>query len=133
MFPFSSSSANDSSSSTSTNSNITSSLSSSNSSKAEQLKQEVTQQLALANAQELINKINEKCYARCITSPSNSISSREQKLISNCMDRYLEAYNIVSRTYVDRITKERTQAALASSSKNLESIDGVGLSNEGFR
>ncbi|KAI8454133.1 hypothetical protein BY996DRAFT_6414123 [Phakopsora pachyrhizi] len=110
MFPFSSSSANDSSSSTSTNSNITSSLSSSSSSKAEQLKQEVTQQLALANAQELINK-----------------------LISNCMDRYLEAYNIVSRTYVDRITKERTQAALASSSKNLESIDGVGLSNEGFR
>ncbi|CAH7676785.1 expressed protein, partial [Phakopsora pachyrhizi] len=84
----------------------------------EQLKQEVTQQRALANAQELINKINEKCYARCITSPSNSISSREQ---------------IVSRTYVDRITKERTQAALASSSKNLESIDGVGLSNEGFR
>ncbi|KAG0141586.1 hypothetical protein CROQUDRAFT_98602 [Cronartium quercuum f. sp. fusiforme G11] len=123
MFSWSSSSTSDSGSSSS--SPGLSPLNASNA-KAEQLKQEVVQQLALANAQELINKINEKCYARCITSPSTTLSAREQarcalrilmtKMISNCMDRYLEAYNIVSRTYVDRITKERNQAALAASS-----------------
>ncbi|KAH9818815.1 Tim10/DDP family zinc finger-domain-containing protein [Melampsora americana] len=97
-------------SSPSSSSSSTTPASASSNLKSEQLKQEVTQQLALANAQELINKINEKCYARCIQSPSSTLTTREQKMISNCMDRYLEAYNIVSRTYVNRITKQRNLA-----------------------
>ena len=39
---------------------------------------QVKQELALANAQELMNKMNEKCFAKCITKPSTSLSSSEE-------------------------------------------------------
>ncbi|OCB84923.1 hypothetical protein A7U60_g8145 [Sanghuangporus baumii] len=39
---------------------------------------QVRNELALSGAQELINKINEKCFAKCITKPSTSLSSSEE-------------------------------------------------------
>jgi len=68
---------------------------------------EVRNQLALANAQELINKMNEKCYTKCITKPGTSLSSSDEACLTRCMDRFMEAFNIVSRTYVSRLSKER--------------------------
>jgi len=67
----------------------------------------VRTELALANAQELINKTNEKCFAKCITKPSTQLSSSEETCLSRCLDRYMEAFNVVSRTYVARLSKER--------------------------
>ncbi|KAH9972718.1 Tim10/DDP family zinc finger-domain-containing protein [Lactifluus volemus] len=67
----------------------------------------VRNELALANAQELINKTNEKCYAKCVTKPSTSLSSSEETCLSRCFDRYMEAFNIISRTYTARLAKER--------------------------
>ncbi|KAI0310790.1 Tim10/DDP family zinc finger-domain-containing protein [Amylostereum chailletii] len=69
----------------------------------------VRNELALANAQELINKTNEKCYLKCVTKPSDSLSSSEETCLSRCLDRYMEAFNIVSRTYTTRLAKERLQ------------------------
>ncbi|KAF9930593.1 hypothetical protein FBU30_000296 [Linnemannia zychae] len=74
--------------------------------KKQQVMDQVRSELALANAQELINKINEKCFARCVTKPSTSLSGSEQTCLSNCMDRYMEAWNIVSRTYINRVQRE---------------------------
>jgi len=109
----------------------------------------VRSELALANAQELINvrnailtrltrtyihvcfccvkKTNEKCFLKCIAKPGTSLSSSEQACLTNCLARYMEAckctqlccrrtsidgvdiaVNIVSRTYLDRIGKERS-------------------------
>ncbi|KAF8962690.1 hypothetical protein BDZ97DRAFT_1823535 [Flammula alnicola] len=81
----------------------------------------VRQEMAIQNAQELMNvgiviaylrtyltednvmqKANERCYAKCVPKPGDSLSSSEQML-----DRYLEAFNIVSRAYTARIGKER--------------------------
>jgi len=67
----------------------------------------VRTELALANAQELINKTNEKCFEKCITKPSTQLSSSEETCLSRCLDRYMEAFNVVSRTYVARLSKER--------------------------
>ena len=39
---------------------------------------QVKQELALANAQELMNKMNEKCFGKCITKPSSSLSGSEE-------------------------------------------------------
>ncbi|KAH9958551.1 Tim10/DDP family zinc finger-domain-containing protein, partial [Russula dissimulans] len=72
----------------------------------------VRSELALANAQELINKTNEKCYAKCVTKPSTSLSSSEETCLSRCMDRYMEAFNIVSRTYTARLARERLEGQL---------------------
>jgi len=69
--------------------------------------QQVKSELALASAQELMNKMNEKCFARCITKPGSSLSSSEEKCLGGCMDRYMDAFNIVSRAYMDRLSRER--------------------------
>ncbi|CAL1715732.1 unnamed protein product [Somion occarium] len=63
-------------------------------------------EIALANAQELMNKTNEKCFEKCVTKPSTSLSSSEQTCLSRCLDRYMEAFNIVSKAYTARISKE---------------------------
>ncbi|KIJ66767.1 hypothetical protein HYDPIDRAFT_26189 [Hydnomerulius pinastri MD-312] len=77
----------------------------------------VRSEIALANAQELMNKTNEKCFAKCITKPGTSLSSSDEACLSRCLDRYMEAFNIVSQTYTRRISKESSQmreAALQS-------------------
>ncbi|KAJ7158928.1 Tim10/DDP family zinc finger-domain-containing protein [Mycena filopes] len=51
----------------------------------------VRQEIALTNAQQLMNSANEKCYEACITKPGASLSSGEQACLSRCLDRYMEA------------------------------------------
>ncbi|KAF9115701.1 hypothetical protein BGZ80_005554 [Entomortierella chlamydospora] len=74
--------------------------------KKQQVMDQVRSELALANAQELINKINEKCFAKCVPKPGPKLSGGEQDCLSKCMDRYMEAWNIVSRTYINRVQRE---------------------------
>ncbi|KAF7789788.1 hypothetical protein EIP86_000734 [Pleurotus ostreatoroseus] len=64
-------------------------------------------EIALANAQELMNKANEKCFQKCVTKPGTSLSRSEEACLSSCLDRYMEAFNIVSRTYLNRLRQER--------------------------
>ncbi|TCD62893.1 protein translocase subunit [Steccherinum ochraceum] len=68
----------------------------------------VRNEMALLNAQQLINKCNEKCFQKCVTKPGTSLSGSEETCLSRCIDRYLEAFNIVSRSYTDRL-KERQE------------------------
>ncbi|KAA1467415.1 hypothetical protein DENSPDRAFT_769636, partial [Dentipellis sp. KUC8613] len=67
----------------------------------------VRSELALANAQELVNTMNNKCFDKCVTKPSTSLSSSEETCLSRCLERYMEAFNIVSRAYTARVSKER--------------------------
>jgi import inner membrane translocase subunit TIM13 len=39
--------------------------------------------------QQLMNKLREECFTRCITSPGRELSSRDQSCLNNCVDRYL--------------------------------------------
>ncbi|KZP27307.1 hypothetical protein FIBSPDRAFT_1040189 [Athelia psychrophila] len=76
----------------------------------QQIMQSVRSEIALSNAQELITTTNDKCFAKCILKPSTSLSSSEETCLTRCLDRYMEAFNIVSRTYVSRLSKERLEA-----------------------
>ncbi|KAI0759557.1 Tim10/DDP family zinc finger-domain-containing protein, partial [Trametes elegans] len=82
----------------------------------QQFKSSIHNELALQNAQELMNKVNEKCFAKCVPKPGSSLSSSEEKCLSQCMDRYLEAFDMISRTYFTRIKKERLDAQPSSDS-----------------
>ncbi|XP_055326508.1 mitochondrial import inner membrane translocase subunit Tim13 [Sitodiplosis mosellana] len=73
----------------------------------DQLMTEVRQQIAVANAQELVTKITEKCFKKCVTKPGTSLGGSEQKCIAMCMDRFMDSWNLVSRTYVRRIQREQ--------------------------
>ncbi|XP_077539674.1 mitochondrial import inner membrane translocase subunit Tim13-B [Haemaphysalis longicornis] len=75
----------------------------------EELMDQVKQQIAVANAQELLQKMTEKCFKKCISKPGTSLDNSEQKCISMCMDRYMDSWNIVSRSYSSRIARERGQ------------------------
>ncbi|EIE81301.1 hypothetical protein G6F46_000480 [Rhizopus delemar] len=77
------------------------------SNKKQQVMDQVRSELALANAQELINKINEKCYLKCVPKPGSRLESGEQACLSKCMDRYMEAWNVVSRAYISRLQREQ--------------------------
>ncbi|KAL9936492.1 hypothetical protein V8E36_004560 [Tilletia maclaganii] len=80
----------------------------------EAIKAELQQQIAQENAQRLVTTATEKCYAKCVPSPSTSLSSREQTCLTRCLDQYLKAFNIVSQTYVQRIAAERQASGLGS-------------------
>ncbi|RZC36708.1 mitochondrial import inner membrane translocase subunit Tim13 [Asbolus verrucosus] len=74
----------------------------------DELMDQVKQQIAVANAQELLTKMTEKCFKKCIHKPGTSLDSSEQKCVAMCMDRYMDSWNLVSKAYSLRIQRERT-------------------------
>ncbi|XP_064627747.1 mitochondrial import inner membrane translocase subunit Tim13-like [Lineus longissimus] len=79
------------------------------SSQREALMSQVKQQIAVANAQELLQKMTDKCFKKCINKPGSSLDNSETKCIAMCMDRYMDAWNLVSTTYQTRLSKERSR------------------------
>ncbi|XP_058802254.1 mitochondrial import inner membrane translocase subunit Tim13-A [Phymastichus coffea] len=73
------------------------------------LMDKVKQEIMIANFQELLQKMTEKCFKQCINKPGTSLDNSEQKCLAMCMDRYLDAYNTVSRAYSTRIQQEHHQ------------------------
>ncbi|XP_014678645.1 PREDICTED: mitochondrial import inner membrane translocase subunit Tim13-B-like isoform X2 [Priapulus caudatus] len=73
----------------------------------DQLMDAVKQQIAVANAQELLQKMSDKCFNKCVTKPGASLDNSEQKCVAMCMDRYMDAWNLVSRTYATRLQREQ--------------------------
>lgn len=51
--------------------------------------------------------MNEKCFAKCITKPSDKLYPGDEQCLSRCTQRFMEAYNVVSKTYMTRLSKER--------------------------
>ncbi|KAH8673642.1 Tim10/DDP family zinc finger-domain-containing protein [Xylariales sp. PMI_506] len=73
--------------------------------KAEVVKQ-VKTQYAINNMRELIEKINEHCFQKCVPKPGTSLSSGEQTCFTHCMEKYMSAWNQTSTTYINRIQRE---------------------------
>lgn len=68
-----------------------------------QLQDQVAQELAIANATELVNKVTANCFDLCFPQPGPSISNGERECTKKCMEKYMHAWNLLSRTYVARI------------------------------
>ncbi|KAA8589611.1 hypothetical protein FQN60_012976, partial [Etheostoma spectabile] len=71
--------------------------------------EQVKVQIAVANAQELLQRMTDKCFKKCIGKPGSTLDNSEQKCIAMCMDRYMDAWNTVSRTYNSRLQRERAR------------------------
>ncbi|KFY90266.1 hypothetical protein V500_05225 [Pseudogymnoascus sp. VKM F-4518 (FW-2643)] len=76
-----------------------------------QLMNQVRQEAALNNARQLIEKLNEHCFAKCIPKPSSSFSSGEQQCFSQCMEKYMSTWNTVSQQYIARVQQEGAKAS----------------------
>ncbi|KAG9685814.1 hypothetical protein KCU98_g15692, partial [Aureobasidium melanogenum] len=83
-----------------------SSSSASGASQTQAIKQQVAQEAAVANARQLVEKLNEHCFERCIPKPGSSLSSGESTCYSQCMEKYMSAWNVVSKQYINRIQRE---------------------------
>ncbi|XP_002015008.2 mitochondrial import inner membrane translocase subunit Tim13 [Drosophila miranda] len=68
---------------------------------------QVKQQIAVANAQELLTQMTQKCFKKCVGKPGSSLDSSEQKCISMCMDRFMDSWNLISRAYGQRLQREQ--------------------------
>ncbi|RLV96216.1 Mitochondrial import inner membrane translocase subunit TIM13 [Spathaspora sp. JA1] len=75
--------------------------------KSQQIKQDIqnqiSQELATANATELVRTITENCFDKCIYNPSDSLSSQEDKCIAQCREKYMRSWNVISKSYISRI------------------------------
>lgn len=72
----------------------------------QEMKKQLQAELAAATFQELVEDMTEKCYNVCIKKPGTSLDNYEQRCLGNCMDRFIDAYNVVSKVFTKRISEE---------------------------
>lgn len=72
-----------------------------------ELELQIAQELAVANATELVNKITENCFTKCIDYPQDSITAPQNLCVNQCLERYMRSWNVISKHYVARIQKEK--------------------------
>lgn len=75
----------------------------------EQLKNQIAQELAIANATELVNKVTENCFEKCLTSP---YSNGNEACVDQCLAKYMRSWNVVSRAYISRIQQASTSGEI---------------------
>ncbi|KAH7447077.1 hypothetical protein KP509_01G090000 [Ceratopteris richardii] len=63
-------------------------------------------QLAEAYAQDMFERILDKCFSKCVQKPSSSLGGSESSCISSCTERYMDALRIISETVVSKSQQE---------------------------
>lgn len=74
-----------------------------NSQVKKQVEEQISQELAMVHANELVSKLTDNCFQRCILQPSSSLTGVEETCVSQCMEKYMRAWNVISRSYISRI------------------------------
>lgn len=73
----------------------------------QQIQDQISQELAVANATELVNKITENCFDKCIHQPQQTLTAQENGCINQCLEKYMRLWNVVSKSYISRIQQEK--------------------------
>ncbi|XP_034123472.1 mitochondrial import inner membrane translocase subunit Tim13 [Drosophila guanche] len=73
----------------------------------------VRQQIQLANVQELIQKMTQRCFRTCIVRPGPNLSASERTCLTNCADLFMLAVKRVSQQYFRRMQRQQQQRRLA--------------------
>ena len=75
----------------------------------DQLKTQIAQELAVANASELVNKVTENCFEKCLSSP---YANGEEGCVDQCLAKYMRSWNVISKAYVARIQQASTSGEI---------------------
>ncbi|XP_068154622.1 mitochondrial import inner membrane translocase subunit Tim13 [Drosophila tropicalis] len=62
----------------------------------------IKEQILLANIQELLRKISQRCFEECVQVPDVELRGIERDCLTNCMDRFMDSLQLVSRQYFRR-------------------------------
>lgn len=73
----------------------------------QEVKKQLKAQLAAATYQELMEDLTEKCYSICVKKPGVSLDNYEQRCIGNCMDRFIDSYNVIAKSFTSRLTNQQ--------------------------
>ncbi|KAG0685651.1 protein translocase subunit [Kluyveromyces marxianus] len=65
-----------------------------------QLKSQISQELAVANATELVNKVTENCFEKCLNAP---YTTTQDNCVDQCLAKYMRSWNAISKAYIARI------------------------------
>ncbi|OAP59041.1 hypothetical protein AYL99_06339 [Fonsecaea erecta] len=71
----------------------------------------ISEQSNVANAKQLISNVHTNCFEKCVPNPGSSLSSTEQKCLTSCMEKFIDAWNVTSRTYTARLQRESASFA----------------------
>ncbi|TPX33455.1 hypothetical protein SmJEL517_g03670 [Synchytrium microbalum] len=75
-----------------------------------QVMNQVRSELAQQNFQELLARINTKCFEKCVLKPGSRLDTTETTCLSRCVDTYIQTWNLVSTTYLRRLQRESGNA-----------------------
>lgn len=70
----------------------------------DQLKKEIQAERVAQSFQELVNDMSEKCFTHCVKKPGTSLDSYEQRCLGNCMDRFIDSYNLVTKVFTEHLS-----------------------------
>lgn len=68
-----------------------------------ELQDQIAQELAVANATELVSKISENCFEKCVQLPGQRLLSNEDQCVNLCLEKYMRSWNVISKAYISRI------------------------------
>ncbi|KAL5971545.1 Mitochondrial import inner membrane translocase subunit Tim13-B [Taenia solium] len=71
-----------------------------------QLVDQMKAEVAIASTRELMDQLTQKCFEKCVSKPGASLDNSEQKCLGNCMDRYMDSVNLISKVFVNRLRQE---------------------------
>lgn len=69
----------------------------------QEIMEKVKAEMAVAQVQELMQKTVKHCFKTCVGRSGSSLSSSEQRCISNCVDRYFDSMAVVSEAYLNKL------------------------------
>ncbi|KAK4114084.1 hypothetical protein N656DRAFT_677661, partial [Canariomyces notabilis] len=53
-----------------------------------------------------LQNVNENCFEKCVPKPGTSLSSGERTCITQCLEKYMAAWNQVERAFMRRVQEE---------------------------
>ncbi|KAJ1568392.1 GTP-binding protein, partial [Cladochytrium tenue] len=62
--------------------------------KSSGIKERIRSELALANYQDLLQRINTKCFMKCIVRPGTTLTGSEEACMAKCAGMYIETWNV---------------------------------------
>ena len=64
----------------------------------EQALNQARMQMAQQQTQLLVSTVSAKCFEKCVTSPSVSLSKREETCLAMCFDKYISLQKVIIKS-----------------------------------
>ena len=68
-----------------------------------EIKEQLRAEVSAAFWNQLVEEMSDKCFNICVKKPGTSLDSYEQRCLSNCHDRLIDAFNGISRAFLSKI------------------------------